>query len=181
MVAPAFVAACQQKVEDLFVRFRGIAFGRPIAVAYEKEKAVRLLPRMCAGAALLVFALSAHANSVDPLYQDLGGDVGQIAQSPGPIPCDADGDGRVDGADYMVVKRNFGTMSGAGPSSGDFSGDGAVNWTDLTLLMTTLNAPQTPAAPSAPVPEPLTLGLFALGMVAAGVRWKRRTAADQAV
>lgn len=105
--------------------------------------------------------------------------VGQVAQSPVPIPCDADGNGRVDGADYMAVKRNFGTMSSAGPLSGDFSGDGAVNWTDLRLLLANLNVPQKGPTTLAAVPEPLTLGLFALGMVAAGHCWKRRTTADQ--
>ncbi len=146
---------------------------------------MRLTPKLCVGLTLVLFALSAHATSVDPLDPNPRGNPGpgQAVQAPAVLIGDADGDGRVDGADYMVLKSNFGTTSGAGPSSGDFSGDGAVDWSDLRLFMEILNAPQETPTPLAavPVPEPLTLGLFALGMVAAGHCWKRRTAANQSV
>jgi len=49
-------------------------------------------------------------------------------------PGDANGNGAVDAADYITLKQNFGTSSGATWSMGDFNGDGRVDYQDLTAL-----------------------------------------------
>ncbi|NLF31725.1 MAG: hypothetical protein GX591_12655 [Planctomycetes bacterium] len=51
-------------------------------------------------------------------------------------PGDADGDGDVDLDDFVILKRNFGTPSGATRAMGDFDGDGDVDLDDFVLLKT---------------------------------------------
>jgi hypothetical protein len=48
---------------------------------------------------------------------------------------DANCDGVVDAADYITVKRNFGSAGGSTWEKGDFTGDGKTNYADLLLLM----------------------------------------------
>ncbi len=50
------------------------------------------------------------------------------------VPGDADGDG--DLADFVILKANFGIVSGAAWSNGDFNDDGAVNLEDFVILKT---------------------------------------------
>ena len=47
--------------------------------------------------------------------------------------ADFDGDGDVDGRDFLAWQRGFGTTTGALPEQGDANGDGAVNEADLAL------------------------------------------------
>jgi hypothetical protein len=47
--------------------------------------------------------------------------------------ADADGDGIVDGADFLAWQRGFGTTSGATREDGDFDGDGDVDSHDLDI------------------------------------------------
>ena len=47
---------------------------------------------------------------------------------------DADGDGDVDLDDFVILKNNFGTNSGATCDMGDFDGDGDVDLDDFVLL-----------------------------------------------
>lgn len=66
-------------------------------------------------------------DNVDSLANDwnLGGDliyVGWLAQS---LPGDTSGDGVVDAADYMAVKKNFGQAL-AGAANGDFDKSGTA-------------------------------------------------------
>jgi len=75
---------------------------------------------------------------------------------------DTNGDGVVDAADYIAVKRNFGTASGADLTMGDFDSDGDVDWDDLQTLIGTMNA----GGQSQKIPEPTTLGMLALGALA---------------
>jgi len=94
------------------------------------------------------------------------GVVGYLATSaelvPKPSAGDANGDGVVDAADYIILKRNFGMM-GAKWLDGDFSGDGTVGWDDLQVLMSPFG---TGGVVPATNPEPATLGLLALGGLA---------------
>ncbi|NLF30653.1 MAG: hypothetical protein GX591_07175 [Planctomycetes bacterium] len=54
----------------------------------------------------------------------------------GPVcnPGDADGDGDVDLDDFVVLKNNFGTATGATCAEGDFDADGDVDLDDFVLL-----------------------------------------------
>jgi autotransporter-associated beta strand protein len=79
---------------------------------------------------------------------------------------DANGDGVVDSADYVLVKQNLGgAPSGAG-TGGDLDGDGDVDWADLDALAGAMNSP----AGGGTVPEPAS-ALLLLG--AAGLLRRR--------
>jgi len=79
-------------------------------------------------------------------------------------PGDANGDGVVDSADYIMVKTHFGGPPAAGTegTGGDFNGNGTVDWEDLQKLMSGLNS----GTGGAPIPEPATLALLAVGAMA---------------
>jgi len=50
------------------------------------------------------------------------------------LPGDTDQNGTVGASDYMALKRNLGTPSGATAATGDLDGDGDVDWYDLQIL-----------------------------------------------
>jgi len=50
------------------------------------------------------------------------------------LPGDANGDGRVDLADFGILRSNFGSLFAGGPAAGDFDGDGDVDLADFGLL-----------------------------------------------
>jgi len=74
---------------------------------------------------------------------------------------DADGDGDVDAADYIMVKRHFGGAPGAEGPGGDLDGNGIVDWADLQILQAAYDA----GVGANTIPEPATL----LMMLAAGL------------
>ena len=91
-------------------------------------------------------------------------------------PGDANNDLVVDTADYTAWANGFGAK-GAKLSDGDFNGDGSVDVADYTMLAnhfgTDASAPG--GAALAAVPEPSTLTLAALGIVALlAYGWRRR-------
>ena len=57
---------------------------------------------------------------------------------------DATGDGVVDAADYIVLKRNLGRAGGATRTDGDFDGDGDVDFDDFHVLMSNMGRTATP-------------------------------------
>lgn len=62
-------------------------------------------------------------------------DIGAVEFGSSPLlPGDADGDGKVDFADLVILARNYGRTSGVTWSDGDFNGDGTVDFDDLVLL-----------------------------------------------
>jgi hypothetical protein len=81
------------------------------------------------------------------------------------LPGDADGDGVVDAADYITVKRNFG-MTGAQWAQGDFSGDRQVNWTDLQILMANFGTRGVGGSTAPAAPEPGSVMLLMFGAAA---------------
>ena len=83
---------------------------------------------------------------------------------------DADDNGVVNAADYIILKTNMGGATGAGAADGDFNGDGDVDWTDLQLLQDHYGEG---SAASGAIPEPATLGLLAIGAMAV-IRRRRR-------
>lgn len=90
--------------------------------------------------------------------------------------ADADGDGTVGAADYIALKSNFGSESGATWQQGDFDGDGDVDFDDKAILEFSYGLGPigtATAAPAGNVPEPATMSLLAAGCVAV-VRRRRR-------
>ena len=63
-----------------------------------------------------------------------------VTQTPTPvdIPGDANGDRRVDGADYVIWLSHF-SQNVSGASSGDFNNDGVVNGADYVIWLTNYN------------------------------------------
>ena len=51
-----------------------------------------------------------------------------------PLLADANGDGRVDAADFDVLAQHFGQRGPLMPIDGDFNSDGVVNAADFELL-----------------------------------------------
>ncbi len=96
------------------------------------------------------------------------------------IPGDANFDGVVNLNDFNVLATNFGTATGATWQQADFDFNGTVNLNDFNLLAANFGVsassasptPQDWAALSAAVPEPSTLGLLSIALVAAT---RRRT------
>ncbi len=85
-----------------------------------------------------------------------------------PDNADFDGDGDVDGADFLAWQRGFGTSGNATLAQGDANGDGDVNALDLAIWQAqygTLSELQTLAAQ---VPEPSSIGLVIVSLLAAG-------------
>jgi len=80
------------------------------------------------------------------------------------LPGDADDNGVVNAADYIILKTHMGTDTGAKAAEGDFNGDGTVNYADLVLLQD--NFGKSSAGATGTIPEPATLGLLAIGGLA---------------
>ncbi len=76
-------------------------------------------------------------------------------------PGDANGDGVVDAADYIILKQNFGSSTAIG-EDGDFNRNGTVDWDDLQTLIGAFGA----GAASPGAPEPATVVVLALGSLA---------------
>jgi hypothetical protein len=97
---------------------------------------------------------------------------------------DFDGDGDVDGADFVAWQTNFPLASGATLAQGDADGDGDVDGADFVVWQT--NFPTSPAPGSVSVPEPsgvwliafAVIGLVALRFNADGIAAIRRCCFD---
>ncbi len=78
--------------------------------------------------------------------------------------ADFDGDGDVDGKDFIAWQRGFGISDGSAQlSDGDATGDGNVNDADLVVWQTQYGAPLNAAVVA--VPEPATAWLAACGVI----------------
>lgn len=84
-----------------------------------------------------------------------------------PLPGDADGDGVVDAADYVTLKRHIGEAAATGQTAGDFDNDGAVDSGDLRILTDGFQAGRDLAAE---IPEPGTVALLFFGAAWLGRR-----------
>jgi hypothetical protein len=86
--------------------------------------------------------------------------------------ADFNGDNIVDGADFLIWQRGFGT--GTNLATGDADGNGVVNDLDLGIWKTQFGTDPTPSAAAVgAIPEPTTLALAGLAM-AAGLAASRR-------
>jgi hypothetical protein len=103
------------------------------------------------------------------------------------LPGDTNFDGRVDVADYLALKRGAHTSDPVAWESGDFNGNGSVDYYDAHALTTNfgyVSIPHPDAGTSAPtgtgdgglqaMPEPTALCLLALGAVGLLRRRPRR-------
>ncbi|TWU27592.1 hypothetical protein Pla144_23690 [Bythopirellula polymerisocia] len=88
-----------------------------------------------------------------------------------PVNADFDADGDVDGADFLIWQRGFGT-SGAHKSDGDADNDHDVDQDDLTLWKNQYGNP-VPLSSATAVPEPSSLSACLMSTVFA-CRWFRR-------
>ncbi|HMO87423.1 MAG TPA: dockerin type I domain-containing protein, partial [Lacipirellulaceae bacterium] len=82
--------------------------------------------------------------------------------------ADFNGDGQVDGADYLIWQRGLGG-AGATLAQGDANGDSLVNEADLAVW----RGQFTPTASMTPLPEPAA-GMLAIGLAAALAAMRRR-------
>lgn len=85
-----------------------------------------------------------------------------IAPDPDPADADFDGDGDADGADFLIWQRGVG--SGATFAEGDANEDEVVDGEDLAIWKDVFGAPPAATLATAPVPEPGSVALFALGV-----------------
>jgi hypothetical protein len=83
-------------------------------------------------------------------------------------PGDFNGDGNVDGDDFVIWQNNFPKSSEATLAMGDADGDGDVDGADFVVWQT--NFPFTPGGGTSPVPEPASIILASLGGIVALAR-----------
>jgi autotransporter-associated beta strand protein len=100
---------------------------------------------------------------------------------------DANGDGAVDGADFTILRSNWGATSEATWATGDFNYDGTVDGADFTAMVTNWGSPWPPpvlipslsVAPlatvfaSQDVPEP-SAAVMLVALSASGALWCAR-------
>ena len=99
-------------------------------------------------------------------YLEFDSDGDGTPDGTGTFLGDFNADGIVDGTDLSILSGGFGGSGGF--AGGDSNGDGTINGTDLSILSSTFGNVATAA-----VPEPVTLGLLAIGGMAM-LRRRRR-------
>ena len=83
------------------------------------------------------------------------------------IGGDANGDGSVDLSDFVVLRNNFGGDTGVDFTTGDFNRDGVVDLADFVILRNNFGGNAAPMDQwRSTVPEPMTLGLLPLAVLA---------------
>jgi hypothetical protein len=95
--------------------------------------------------------------------------LGNVAQA-----GDFDGDGDVDGADFVIWQTNYPADDSHTLATGDADGDTDVDGADFAKWKD--NFPHSPAPGVAPVPEPAAWILMALTLPALGLLRKKRSA-----
>jgi hypothetical protein len=97
--------------------------------------------------------------------------------------ADFNGDGVVDGSDFLTWQRGFGTVGNATLEQGDANDDGLVDAADLSIWREAFGAvaPAGGATAASSVPEPTatTLGIAAAALLAGSVRRSMRRIATR--
>lgn len=106
------------------------------------------------------------ANSIANHYGDVIGGIDYqplytfVDRAPTPtFDADFDGDGSVNGRDFLIWQRNHALESGALPNQGDANGSGSVNVFDLQIWQQQYGQASL-AAVAVPEPQSLALALF---------------------
>ncbi|MCC7084017.1 MAG: hypothetical protein IT427_03295 [Pirellulales bacterium] len=98
--------------------------------------------------------------------------IAAIAAGSQAVPGDFNGDGNVDGADFVAWQTHFPTASGASLADGDANGDEAVDGADFVIWQTNFPFPLAPGV--SPVPEPPAILLATvMWLIAAIARYRR--------
>jgi hypothetical protein len=109
---------------------------------------------------------------LDGAYDNTGAPIAAGDQGPsGPASADFDGDGDVDGADFLTWQRGLGTAGAATSNTGDADGDVAVNRMDLQIWRSQFGG-SLAAAEAIAIPEPATCTLSAF-LIAIALRRRR--------
>ena len=85
-----------------------------------------------------------------------------------PENADFDGDGDVDGADFLVWQQGYLLTGQSDNSNGDANGDGTVNQDDLTIWQAHFGETSSAAPAVTEVPEPGAISLLAFAFFAVG-------------
>ena len=95
----------------------------------------------------------------------------------GPIPGDANGDGKVDGSDLAIWQQNYDPLGTVANTfeMGDWNCDGKIDGSDLAIWQQNYDPLGVTAGPVAAVPEPASLALMAVGGVLMFIRQRRRS------
>lgn len=93
-----------------------------------------------------------------------------LAAEPAPPTADFDGDGDVDGKDFLTWQQNYNRPRGVTYSVGDANEDGVINAADLAIWQSSFGPVSANPAVAA-VPEPAAAALATLALAAL---WRRR-------
>jgi hypothetical protein len=91
-------------------------------------------------------------------------------------PGDMNRDGDVNSLDVAQFLPHLGRTTGSIQSSGDLNGDHATTLDDLAILQSHLGAAvaNSPLSSAQPIPEPQSLALLVLAVLAIACKWRRR-------
>jgi autotransporter-associated beta strand protein len=117
-------------------------------------------------------AVGSGAANTTPLLTGTG--LLQVSTFASANNADFDGDGDVDGADFLTWQRGFGLTGQPNKSTGDANGDGNVNGLDLDIWKTKFGGVPATAAVGA-VPEPASMAMAAVALVAGFAAARRRS------
>jgi hypothetical protein len=115
--------------------------------------------------AMMIDGVNSGSDPQSAFFDDLSLTV---ATAPG-LDADFNNDNIVDGADFLIWQRGFGTSSGATNGIGDANGDGAVNAADLTVWRDRFGSSAAVASVGA-VPEPTGFAVASIALAAFGCR-----------
>lgn len=94
--------------------------------------------------------------------------------------ADFDGNGSIDGIDFLILQRNFGLTGQTNNTNGDANFDGTVNGADLSVWESQYGLSVTESTISR-VPEPKSLALVVIGAIVALCREERGTVRVQRI